>query len=156
VAHNLTDLLDVKTLDGPRLLVIHCTLGGTVVKQPATPPAELRRVMSQYIQMIAAHVMVVSRLKGRSWDLTKTWCCSNSSSPVQHGVNGFLADDPMELRAYAWQLLHDANLAGRMGMEARKTVSEQFSLEKFLSGFAESVKAAQRKWNTAPLSAAKV
>jgi len=33
VAHRLTDLLDVKTLDGPRLLVIDCTLGRMVVEQ---------------------------------------------------------------------------------------------------------------------------
>src|SRR5262249_54035980 len=30
VAHNLTDLLDVKTLPGPRMLVIHISLDGII------------------------------------------------------------------------------------------------------------------------------
>jgi glycosyltransferase involved in cell wall biosynthesis len=70
IAHNLSDLLDVKSLEGPRLLVIHVTLGGMILDQhTVTPPDDLRRAVSQYIRMIGAHVVAVSRLKGRSWGL---------------------------------------------------------------------------------------
>ncbi len=70
IAHNLSDLLDVKGLEGPRLFVIHSTLGGVILDQrTVTPPDELRRAVSQYIRMTGAHVMAVSRLKGRSWGL---------------------------------------------------------------------------------------
>lgn len=72
IAHNLTDLLDVKSLEGPRLLVIHCTLGSMILEQrTVTPPDELRHAVSQYVRLIGAHVMPVSRLKGRSWGLDK-------------------------------------------------------------------------------------
>jgi glycosyltransferase involved in cell wall biosynthesis len=68
VAHNLTDLLDVKTLLGPRLFVIHQTLESIMKEQRSvTPLEELRRTVARYITLIRAHVMAVSDLKGRSW-----------------------------------------------------------------------------------------
>lgn len=53
------------------------------------------------------------------------------TSPIRNGVNGFLSDDPAELRIFAWQLLRDSDLVMRLGAEARKTVTELFSTEKF-------------------------
>ena len=38
------------------------------------------------------------------------------TSPVEHGVSGWLSDDPVELRAYALRLLDDHDLARRMGV----------------------------------------
>jgi glycosyltransferase involved in cell wall biosynthesis len=253
IAHSLTDLLDVKSLEGPRLLVIHATLGGMVLDQrTVTPPDELRRTMSQYVRMIGAHVMPVSHLKGRSWgfnedvvplsaDLTdyiayrgdlpcglrvanqirakartlkwdfhehafagmpltlvgrnddipglapaRNWnhlkeilsrhrfavhtadpaledgynmatleamaaglpvlgnC--HPTSPILNGINGFLSDDPKELRACAWRLLHDRELAAQMGREAQKTVAELFTLQKFKSGLIRAIETARKKW----------
>ncbi len=48
------------------------------------------------------------------------------SSPVEHGVSGFLSDDPSELRQYARMLLDDRDLTVRMGREAQKVVSKHF------------------------------
>ncbi|HTZ73744.1 MAG TPA: glycosyltransferase [Candidatus Aquilonibacter sp.] len=253
IAHNLSDLLDVKALEGPRLLVIHSTLGGIILDQhTVTPPDELRRAVSQYVRMIGAHVTAVSRLKGRSWGLdedvvalsadpadypvyggdlarglrvanqirrkTKTlywefhekafagipltlvgrnedlpgveasrdWNDlkqifrrhrffihtadpeledgynmatleamaagmpvlgnAHPTSPIRNGVNGFLSSDPLELRARAWQLLKDRDLAEQMGREARKTVAELFSLERFKTGIRRSIETARAKW----------
>jgi Glycosyl transferases group 1 len=68
IAHNLTDLLDVKTLPGPRLFVIHLTLEGMLVEQNARTRADdFRRAVANYIERIAAHVVAISPLKGRSW-----------------------------------------------------------------------------------------
>ena len=253
VAHSLTDLLDVKMLHGPRLLVLHATLGGMALDQKSTTaPDDLRRALSQYVRMIGAHVMAVSRLKGRSWGVdedvvplsanpadylpyrgdvprglrvanqirqkthalnwefherafagvpvtlvgrnpdipgiepAKNWqdlkeifsrhrffihtaepaledgynmatleamaaglpvlgnC--HPSSPVQHGVSGFLSDDPAELRACAARLLTDRKLSARMGRKAQNAVGELFSLQKFANGITKSIATARAKW----------
>lgn len=68
------------------------------------------------------------------------------TSPVEHGVSGFLSNDPDELRRYARMLLDDGDLAFRMGAEARKVVSERFSATKFKMVFLHSIEIARRKW----------
>jgi Glycosyl transferases group 1 len=253
VAHNLTDLLDVKALEGPRLLVIHSTLGGMIIDQHCvTPPDELRRAVSHYVHMIGAHVMAVSRLKGRSWgldgdivplsaepadylaysgDLARGLRVANQirhktrtlmwdfherafaglpltlvgrnddlpgvdpsrdwndlkqilrrhrffihtadpaledgynmatleamaaglpvlgnlhpTSPITNRINGFLSNDPEELRAFAWRLLKDRDFAAELGREAQRTVTKLFSLEQFKSGFSRSLETARSKW----------
>jgi hypothetical protein len=254
IAHNLSDLLDAKSLDGPRLLVIHCTLGGMILDQhSAIPPDELRRAVSTYVRMIGAHVMAVSHLKGRSWGLdedvvplsadpreympysgdlplglrvanqirrkmrTLKWDFHEKafagmpitivgrnedisnvhpahdwndlkqilrrhrffihtaepsledgynmamleamaaglpvlgnchpSSPIRNGIDGFLSDDPAELRAFAWKLLRDRELAAAMGQEAKKQVAEIFSIGKFRAGLTCSIETARAKWS---------
>lgn len=66
-------------------------------------------------------------------------------SPIEHGVSGFLSDDPNELRKYAQMLLKDRDLAAKMGREARKTVIEHFSMSRFREGFLKSIETARRK-----------
>jgi hypothetical protein len=253
VAHNLTDLLDVKMLPGPRLFVIHQTLESMIKDQRSTtPPQELRQTIAQYIAMIGAHVMAVSHLKGRSWgfdqdvvpfsadpaeypayqgdlprglrianDITakantlmwdfhqqafagipitllgrnpdmpgvnpsRNWAelkealshhrffvhtahplledgynmatleamaaglpilgNPHPTSPIEHGVSGFLSDDPAELRACAQRLIEDHSLAQRIGEAARQTLMQKFPVEKFRSGFLASIEQARSKW----------
>jgi hypothetical protein len=68
IAHNLTDLLDVKSLSGPRLLVLHETLDGAILEQGTTVPAgDLRRAVAQFTKITKTHVVAVSKLKGTSW-----------------------------------------------------------------------------------------
>lgn len=72
IAHNLTDLLDVKTMSGPRLLVIHLTLDGIILEQKSqTDPNEFRAAVRTYTAQTGTHVVAVSRLKGRSWGFTE-------------------------------------------------------------------------------------
>jgi glycosyltransferase involved in cell wall biosynthesis len=253
VAHNLSDLLDVKALPGPRLFVIHMVLDGLIREQGSSiTPEELRRTVVHYLRLIGAHTIAVSRLKGKSWGLgedvvpffadpadylpysgelacglriandirakahTLRWDfheqafaglpvtlvgrnesmpgvrpardwgelkeilsrhrffihtadpsledgCNMATleamaaglpvlgnrhpgSPVIHGVNGFLSDDPQELSGFAQQLLKDRELAARMGREARQTVAAKYSPEKFRVGFINAIATAQHKW----------
>lgn len=253
IAHNLSDLLDAKSIVAPRLFVIHGTLNGIVLEQGSrTPPDELRRAVAQYISMIRAHVMAVSHLKGKSWGFsgdvvpfsaavndyfpyqgdcarglrvandvvrkkkTLLWDFHTQAfgslpvtlvgrnddmpgvgpardwqhlkeifsrhrffihtadprledgynmatleamaaglpvlgnrhptSPVEHGVSGFLSDDPEELNGFARRLLADQELAARMGREAQKVVAEKFSLEHFKRGLERSLECARRKF----------
>jgi len=68
------------------------------------------------------------------------------SSPIQHGISGFLSNDPAELREFARMLLEDRDLAISMGKEARKTAIKLFSIQKFKAGFQRSIEIARRKW----------
>lgn len=71
VAHNITDLLDVKGFDAPKILVIHSTLDGRLeTEHSATEPARAREVMQVYADRAGVHVVAVSRLKGGSWGFT--------------------------------------------------------------------------------------
>ena len=67
------------------------------------------------------------------------------TSPIRHSVNGFLSDNPAELRRYARILLEDPDLATLMGQQARKTVAERFSLTRFKHSFLRSIEIARRK-----------
>jgi hypothetical protein len=254
IAHNLTDLLDVKSLAGPRLLVIHETLEGTALAQGSTtPPEEIRGAVAKYLALSGAHTIAVSPLKAHSWGLTDEsvspiadprdyapysgelarglrvanhinrrsrvllWNFHDQAfsglpltlvgrnddmlgvapaldwddlketlrrhrfyihtadprfedgynmatleamaaglpvlgnrhptSPIEHGVSGFLSDDPAELRRYAMQLVEDRNLAERMGREAQKIISAKFSPEGFVAGMRSAIDAARRKWS---------
>jgi glycosyltransferase involved in cell wall biosynthesis len=67
------------------------------------------------------------------------------TSIVEHGVSGFLSDDPAELRRYARLLLDDGELALRMGQAARDRVRRCFSVEAFRQGMERAIEAAQRR-----------
>jgi Glycosyl transferases group 1 len=68
------------------------------------------------------------------------------TSPVEHGISGFLSDDPAELRSYALRLLADRELASRMGAAARDLAAKRFSSGHFEEGFRRSVEAARGIW----------
>jgi len=261
IAHNLTDLLDIKNLPGSRLLMIHLTLEGMFLEQKArTAPQEFRRAVAEFVGKTNTHVVAVSELKGRSWgftddivplttdpadyfpwqgDVVRGLRVSNfitrraktllwdfhqqafagvpvtivghnpelpgvhasrdwgdlkeifrhhrffihtadpqmedgyntatleamaaglsilgnvhPTSPITHGVDGFLSDDPAELNQYAHLLLKDHALAAKMGRAAQETVSSRFSGEKFRAGLSRSISLAQSKANAAVLVSA--
>ena len=54
---------------------------------------------------------------------------------IEHGVNGFMSNDPEELRAYCIKLLEDKDLAVKMGNAARTTIEEKYNLGNFVSNW---------------------
>ncbi|MFW6132399.1 MAG: glycosyltransferase family 4 protein [Planctomycetota bacterium] len=71
VAHNVTDLLDVRDLSAPRLLVLHSSLEGRACEEGSdVSPADMRRAVSRYLQLTGAHAVAVSPMKARSWGVT--------------------------------------------------------------------------------------
>ena len=250
IAHNLTDLLDVKTLPGPRILVLHETLEGAALEQDlAIPVSQFREAVAKFVSLSATHAVAVSALKGRSWGLGndivpasadpsdyRRWHGNlarglrvanhilrrprvllwefhqqafdglpvtlvghnpgldgvrpaanwdhlkeifsqhrfyihtadpqledgynmatleamaaglpvlgnqHPTSPVEHGVSGFLSDDPAELRSFAMRLLADQELAARMGAAAREAIAQRFSVQRFQKNFSSSIEKAQ-------------
>lgn len=57
------------------------------------------------------------------------------TSPVEHGVTGYLSDDAAELRTFAEALLRDRDLARRLGARAREAVREAFPIARFVARF---------------------
>ncbi|MBN2127924.1 MAG: glycosyltransferase family 4 protein [Sedimentisphaerales bacterium] len=72
------------------------------------------------------------------------------TSVVEHGVNGFVSDDPAELRRYARLLLDDRKRALRMGEAARTTVQRRFSVAAFRSNMERAIQSARRKRASLP------
>jgi glycosyltransferase involved in cell wall biosynthesis len=75
------------------------------------------------------------------------------TSPVEHGISGFLSDDPLELRAHARALLADRELAATMGRAAQLRVAQQFSPVSFRQAMLQAIAKAQRIWQELGLSA---
>jgi hypothetical protein len=253
ITHNITDLLDVKSLLGPRIIVLHTTLDSRLHEEGSgITPEKMKGLLSHYLKLVGGHAVAISPLKAKSWGLSEDIVKSgvdprnylpyrgdepkglricneiskrrkilywelyekafrgipihlvghnpdmpgiepahnwthlkqmlsshrfyihtadprledgynmatleamaagmpvlgnrHPTSPVQHGISGFLSDDPEELRSYANMLIADRNLASGMGEEARKTVAKQFSISRFKKGFIRSIEIARRKW----------
>jgi len=253
ITHNITDLLDVKHRNEPRLIVIHSTLEGRHIEEKSSiDPVNMKSSLHKYLEFVGGHAVAGSLLKGKSWDFTEDvivigcdpgdylpytgekacglricnhinsrkkilmWdfhdntfaglpirlvghnpdiqavSASNSwghlkgllqshrfyihtadpqledgynmasieamaagmpilgnrhpTSPVEHGISGFLSNDPGELRSYAALLLKDRDLAIKMGREARNTVMKCFSLDRFKKSFLKSIETARMKW----------
>ncbi|MEO5348582.1 MAG: glycosyltransferase [Magnetococcus sp. YQC-3] len=69
IAHSMTDLLDIKSLAAPRLLVLHNTLAGRMQGSSTLSPQQVRTVLRHYLQQTGGHAVAVSAMKGRSWGL---------------------------------------------------------------------------------------
>lgn len=68
IAHNLTDLLECKRLNAPKILVIHSTLAGIAAEQQTrTSLDDIRKTIAEYVRIANIHVLPVSSLKGKSW-----------------------------------------------------------------------------------------
>ena len=68
------------------------------------------------------------------------------TSIVEHGVTGFLADTPEDMRSHAQRLLGDVDLARELGANARRYIARHFSAERFRVEFTKSLQEARKKW----------
>ena len=68
ITHNTTDLLDVRTRDEPRILVLHHTMEGRLAEEPvACDPHKMQEMLHTYVDLVGAHVVATSMFKGESW-----------------------------------------------------------------------------------------
>ncbi len=68
---------------------------------------------------------------------------------VQHGVTGFVATTPADMRRHAEQLLKDPELARRMGDAARAWVARHFGPDRFRVEFGRAMQEARKKYGRA-------
>src|SRR5687767_4956339 len=62
VYHNITDLLDTRTIDAPKLLVLHGTLEGRMEYQGASfDPREMRAMLNTHLAQVRGHAIAISR-----------------------------------------------------------------------------------------------
>jgi hypothetical protein len=68
IAHNLTDLLALRALELPKVLVLHVNLEARVREEPGQYDLSLmRRQLSEYLSTIGALAVAVSETKAKSW-----------------------------------------------------------------------------------------
>jgi glycosyltransferase involved in cell wall biosynthesis len=73
---------------------------------------------------------------------------------VRHGVSGFVAATPTEMRAHAEQLLADEDLARTLGANARADVAKRFSPDRFRVHITRAITEAKKKWRRKTLARA--
>jgi glycosyltransferase involved in cell wall biosynthesis len=56
---------------------------------------------------------------------------------IEHGVNGLISNNEEELKEYCNRLLNDEPYARQLGEEARKTIINRFSIERFVKEWNE-------------------
>jgi hypothetical protein len=66
------------------------------------------------------------------------------TSPIEHGVSGFLSDDPLEIASYARRLLDDHALAARMSRAAQALARRRFPSAHFCAEMEAAIARAQR------------
>lgn len=71
IGHNITDLLAVKSVQGPaRILVLHASLEGRMTQEQVdVDPAALRGAIVKYLGLVGGRVVVISEMKAKTWDL---------------------------------------------------------------------------------------
>ncbi|MBF0142575.1 MAG: glycosyltransferase family 4 protein [Magnetococcales bacterium] len=253
IAHNMTDLMDVKLVAAARIIVFHATLEGRLaVDAAADEPQRISGIIRRYLTLTGGIGVAVSSMKGRSWgfpddvvpngvdcdaylpwsgevaagvrvanqiqqkrrilawdfherafaDLPVTIVGHNPempgvapseswddlkgllrrhrffihtahpdledgynmasleamaaglpilgnrhpTSPVVHGVSGFLAETPDELNGLAKRLIDDRELAAHMGEEARRQVRKEFDISLFSRRFHRAIDKAVRQY----------
>ena len=65
---------------------------------------------------------------------------------IQHGANGLISNDPKELRSYLEMLLNNDSIAQKLGENARKTIEEKYSLERFTKSWNKAFKLATNSY----------
>lgn len=71
IAHNVNDLLDVKTISAPKILVIHVSLTGYIQQEGSVANAEnMRLVLRTYLDKIKGLTVSVSPMKQKTWGVS--------------------------------------------------------------------------------------
>ncbi|MFN8580147.1 MAG: glycosyltransferase [Gemmatimonadaceae bacterium] len=84
INHNITDLLDTKSIAAPKLLVLHETLEGRMAQQDADfDPRDMRAMLNTYLASVGGHAIAISRMKARSWGVTHA-VVQNSADPESY------------------------------------------------------------------------
>jgi glycosyltransferase involved in cell wall biosynthesis len=96
IAHNLSDLLALRSLDVPKVLVLHVNLAARVLEEPGSPPvSNMQRQLHEYLSAISAVAVAVSEAKARSWG-QGCQVIRPCADPAEY--HGFTGDEAVALR----------------------------------------------------------
>jgi hypothetical protein len=96
ICHSVLDLMDVRAVAAPKILVLHVSLTARALEEPnAPPPREMSRQVGQYLELIGAGAVAVSEMKRASWGLPAT-VIPPAVDPNEWG--GYRGDQPSLLR----------------------------------------------------------
>ncbi len=96
IAHNITDLLALRTLTLPKILVLHVNLEARVREEPGQHDLTgMRRQVTEYLSAISAVSVAVSETKARSWGQACA-VIRPCADPEEYG--GFEGTRPVALR----------------------------------------------------------
>jgi hypothetical protein len=96
IAHNLTDLIQLRDLDVPKVLVLHVSLAARCDEEPGAPaPAVVSAHLGTYLELTRATAVAVSRPKAASWRLD---CPVVRPCADPDEYDGFDGDLPVALR----------------------------------------------------------
>lgn len=73
------------------------------------------------------------------------------TSPIEHGVSGFLSDDPLALASFARHLIASPERAREMSVEARALSRRRFSTERFNRGLEDALARARARFESRPM-----
>ena len=72
IAHNIADLLDIKSRREPRLMVIHSTIDGRILEEKSdVEPEKMKEMLHKYLNLVGGGAIAVSEMKGKSWGFTE-------------------------------------------------------------------------------------
>lgn len=72
-------------------------------------------------------------------------CNDHPTNIVRHGIDGFVAKTPAEMREFALRLLADCNLATSLGSSARARAVESFPVSAFVTTIRNAMANAQKR-----------
>lgn len=74
IVHSVTDLIDAKVFDVPKLVILHTTLEGRVAEEGSKiDPKEMGTLLRQLLKLVGGYAVSVSELKGKSWGITQDY-----------------------------------------------------------------------------------
>jgi hypothetical protein len=119
IAHNITDLLDLKQLAVPAVLMIHDFLEGRLAQQQSDlKPSAMRDRLRQYLALRGAHAVAISPTKAQSWgvggDIVPNFADPADYEPARYDTPAGLrvANHIWSKRVFLQWDLHEAAFAG--------------------------------------------
>jgi glycosyltransferase involved in cell wall biosynthesis len=117
-------------------LPVHVVGATPGLSEPAKSVADL--VMKYRSSLVFLNTSLISPVPTALLEAMACGCAVVSTAGcmipevIEHGVNGFMSNDPKELASYCQLLLKNPDLAKAMGAAARETIIERFSLGRFV------------------------
>lgn len=106
------------------------------LSEPAKNEKELSEAYKSY--SIFVNTSQISPIPTSLLEAMSSGMCPISSATclipniIENGVNGFISNDPEELKSYIKMCLEDTALATRIGQNARQTIIDRFPLSRFV------------------------